>query len=300
MKRCPSLGPPFFTVLQTTKTGSRTCQVVTSLQWLRSVSGRASEPFTEDAGGFDETAAFLRKQHARDRAAQLGSVLESHYKPSNSLLHPPNPWQVSLNTLIAAGAHLGHATALWNPANQPYIFGIRQGIHIIYLESTLAHLRRACSVLRGLCEQNGIVVFLGTRHGQQRCVEEAAKRCGGYHVFDRWIPGTITNAKQVLGTSGLGEFDDKERKRRDIDKTDGKTVLPDLVVVLNPLENRAALAECARMRVPTIGIIDTDADPACVTYPIPANDDSLRVVQMIAGVLGNAGKEGMRRRRTKS
>ena len=181
---------------------------------------------------------------------------------------------------MASQAHMGHATSLWNPMNARYIYGVRQGIHIISLEATAAHLRRAAKVVEGVAERGGVILFIGTRKGQQRSIVQAAKLAGGCHLFERWVPGTITNGDQILGNSTLTVVDECDKP---VMKRGGKlerkvgemgAVKPDLVVCLNPLENWVALHECGLVGVPTVGIVDTDADPTWVTYPIPANDDS--------------------------
>ncbi|KAK6345099.1 37S ribosomal protein, mitochondrial [Orbilia javanica] len=258
---------------------------------------------------------------AKRASDEIGAILGEHYKPHELITNPPSPRDITLELLLASGAHLGHATALWNPGNQRFIFGIRQGIHLISLDVIAAHLRRAAKVVHGVSKNGGIIIFVGTRDGQERAVVEAAKRAKGYHVTERWVPGTITNKDQLLGDQKLRVLNHLDQEIRltekqrlllkeklaaagnkDMDKLkvqdtvqlpDGYgAVRPDLVVCLNPLENKTMLQECAQYRIPTIGIIDTDVDPTCVTYPIPANDDSLRAVQLIVGVLGRAGQEG--------
>ncbi len=176
---------------------------------------------------------------------------------------------------MASQSHMGHSTSLWNPMNQRYIFGIRQGIHIISLETTAAHLRRAAKVVEGVAYHGGLILFVGTREGQAPCVVKAAELAKGCHLFQKWIPGTITNGDQILAKCGIKALD------KDDAEVDGfqekivnwKALRPDLVVVLNPTENYILLHECGLNNIPTIGIIDTDADPTWVTYPIPANDD---------------------------
>jgi small subunit ribosomal protein S2 len=193
---------------------------------------------------------------------------------------------------------MGHSTSLWNPRNSRYIFGIREGIHIISLETIAAHLRRACRVTEAVAESGGLILFVGTRQGQDRCVVEAAKRAKGCHLFDRWVPGSLTNGQQLLGQCKMVVVDELDRELPEY--ADGlvnqSVIKPDLVVCLNPLENEVLLHECGLHNVPTIGVIDTDANPTWVTYPIPANDDSIRCIEMIAGVLGRAGEEGQRKR----
>lgn len=186
--------------------------------------------------------------------------------------------------------------------NSRYIFGIRQGIHIISLDTTASHLRRACRVVSGVAERAGLILFVGSRPGQDRCVVNAAKLAGGCHLFERWIPGSITNGNQILGDCKKKVVDehDNEIEGHHDRLLDHPALKPDLVVCLNPLENWVMLHECGLNHIPTIGIIDTDANPTWVTYPIPANDDSLRCVQVIAGVLGKAGEEGRLTRRERA
>ncbi|KAF4635698.1 hypothetical protein G7Y89_g2400 [Cudoniella acicularis] len=239
------------------------------------------------------------KQHIKKRTAKLGSIVEKHYEPEALVINPPGPEHVTLELLLASQSHLGHSTSLWNPANQRYIFGVRQGIHIISLEETAAHLRRAAKVVEGVAYHGGLILFVGTRAGQAACVVKAAQLSKGCHLFERWTPGSITNKDQILGKCDIKvvDKDDVEITQGYEEKLEGWTALkPDLVVCLNPLENYIMLHECGLNNIPTIGIVDTDADPTWVTYPIPANDDSLRCVQVIAGVLGRAGEEGQRKR----
>ena len=143
---------------------------------------------------------------------------------------------------------------------------------------------------------------MGTRPNQDRCVVKAAELAGGCHLFDRWTPGSITNGHQILGTCRTKVVDefDREIPGFETELKDRPVLKPDLVVCMNPLENWVMLHECALNAVPTVGIVDTDANPTWVTYPIPANDDSLRCVQVVAGVLGRAGEEGQQRRREKA
>ncbi|KAF8444272.1 ribosomal protein S2, flavodoxin-like domain-containing protein [Terfezia claveryi] len=249
--------------------------------------------------------------HFKSTTGQLGTKITPHYSPSLLIHNPPSPRDITLSLLLASQAHLGHSTSLWNPTNQRYILGVRQGIHIICLETIAAHLRRAAKIVEGVSEKGGLILFVGTRPGQDRAVVKAAKLAGGCHLFERWTPGAITNASQILGHGKVVEMDMRDRvkvkspivaaqeptehespKSEDVNKP----VKPDLVVCLNPLENYILLHECGLYGIPTIGIIDTDADPTWVTYPIPANDDSLRAVHLITGILGRAAEEGRNRR----
>lgn len=241
---------------------------------------------------------YQRFNHIKKRTAKLGSVVPQHYEPHQLIVNPPAPKDITLELLMASQSHLGHATQLWNPANQRYIYGIRQGVHIISLEETAAHLRRCAKVVEGVAYHGGLILFVGTRAGQDSAVVKAASLAKGCHLFNRWVAGSITNGDQILAKCAIkaidandevvAGFEDKVMK--------WKALKPDLVVCLNPLENYILLHECGLHNIPTIGVIDTDADPTWVTYPIPANDDSLRCIQLIAGVLGRAGEEGQRKR----
>ena len=228
----------------------------------------------------------------------LGTTVSPHFQHHKLLTDPPRPSDITLELLLASQSHLGHKTTHWHPGNSQYIFGIRQGIHIISLDVTAAHLRRACRVVRGVAERGGLILFVGTREGQERCVVKAAQMAGGYHLFEKWVSGAITNGNQILGNCKLKAVDQFDRAIPEPEKLrDVPAMKPDLVVCLNPLENWVLLHECGLHNIPTVGIIDTDANPTWVTYPIPANDDSLRCVQVVAGVLGRAGQEGQERRK---
>lgn len=166
-----------------------------------------------------------------------------------------------------------------NPNFMPYAYGTRAGITLIDLDHTLPLLRRAAKVVRAIAANDGQIVFIGTRPDLRPVVQKAAQRLGsqGYHVGDRWLPGTLTNKWQMFGHETVRS----------------KRVIPDLVVLLNPLSNMVAIQECALSNVPTIGIVDSNVDPRVVMYPIPANDESPRTAEIVAGVLSIAGREGI-------
>ncbi|KAM0717545.1 hypothetical protein Q7P37_007397 [Cladosporium fusiforme] len=240
-------------------------------------------------------------QHQKKHTSGLGAGAVQQYKPHQLLSNPPKPQDITLELLMASQSHLGHATSLWNPMNAKYIFGIRgekDPIHIISLDVTAAHLRRACKVVEGVAKRGGLILFVGTRSGQARAVVKAAEMAGGCHLFDKWTPGTLTNGQQILGRCKKKVVDELDREQHGFEPQlkYKSAVKPDLVVCLNPLENYVLLHECGIHNIPTIGIVDTDANPTWVTYPIPANDDSLRCVQVIAGALGRAGEEGQAQR----
>ncbi|KAI7866283.1 ribosomal protein S2, flavodoxin-like domain-containing protein [Spinellus fusiger] len=202
---------------------------------------------------------------------------------------PVTPHTLTIASLLSTGLHLGHATSLWEPTTLPFIFGTREGISIINLEHTLVHLKRACNVARDISQRGGTLLFIGTRPGLKDLTIDAARHCEGYHVSSKWIPGTLTNAHQVLGRHASPDPEDPGRVPR--------TYRPDLIVLLNPLENRIAISEAQLHKIPIVAITDTDYDPRRVTYPIPANDDSVRGVALVAHVIASAAKEGVVRRK---
>ncbi|GKZ20688.1 37S ribosomal protein, mitochondrial [Aspergillus brasiliensis] len=248
-------------------------------------------------GGLDKNTLRKIKFHS------LGSDVTGVYRPESLLKNPPTATDVTLEMLLANQTHLGHSTSRWNPQNSRYIFGIREGTHIISLDVTAAYLRRAAKVVEEVAARGGLILFAGTRKGQKRAVVRAAELAQGYHIFERWIPGSLTNGQQILGHCEKKIVNGLDEPLEDLWKEElesYRALKPDLVVCLNPVENVVLLHECGLNNVPTIGIIDTDADPTRVTYPIPANDDSLRSVTLIAGVLGRAGEAGQRRRLAKA
>lgn len=201
---------------------------------------------------------------------------ESTFRPRDTLHSPPK--DATLSALLAAGAHFGHASTRMNPNFMPYAYGTRAGITVIDLDHTLPLLRRAANLVRSVAYAGGTILFLGTRPDLRPVVQKAAERVGeqGYYIGERWLPGSLTNKTQLYGADTVKEL----------------RVVPDLVILLNPLSNMNALRECAIEHVPTIGIVDSNADPRIVMYPIPANDESTRTAELIAGVLSIAGREG--------
>lgn len=251
----------------------------------------ASEPYSKQE-------LFLRREHQAKVLGGLGSLVQNVYRPHEDILRPPTPAQTTLETLLAAGAHLGHSTSMFRPTTQPFIYGVRDGIHIIDLEQTLVHLRRAAKVIEQVAEQGGLILYVGTRPGQQRSLEAAANRSGGYYVHRRWVPGTLTNCREISQLWERVEVDmgDASTDRLLSPRLKRSLVKPDLVVLLNPVENRNAIYECIQSNVPTIGVVDTDSEPSLITYPIPGNDDSLRATDIFVGVLSKAAQKGRNRR----
>ncbi len=188
-------------------------------------------------------------------------------------------YSFDLKQMMACSMHLGHSASKWNPKMAPFIFGERQGIHIIELERTLACLRVACQALTDIVSKGGQVLFVGTREPIRRLTYEIAVDSGQFYVNLRWLGGTITNRAHVLRNEGL---------------------VPDVLVVFDYPNNEKAINEANKANIPVVAICDTDCDPSQVTYPIPANDDAFASVELIARVLSLAASEGRARRKHQS
>ena len=234
-------------------------------------------------------------------------------------------------TLMRANVHLGHSTRAVHRHMRPYLLGERNGVHVIDLEHTQAALRRAVNVVREVAARGGIILFVGTRPELADLMVTSAGRCAQYHVIHKWVPGTLTNMSETVGRSrrteaigssggrstagddavdgdwgrsgsGSGSSDDYAGGRDEDSPSDGALIAqalqatatrPDLLLLFDPLLNDIALREAERCHVPTIGLADTNSDPRRLTYPIPANDDSVLSVAYIASILANAALEGM-------
>ncbi|QPG73796.1 hypothetical protein FOA43_001110 [Brettanomyces nanus] len=251
---------------------------------------------TSKSESYSDAELAIRQRHHAQVMGKLGSVVRDVYRPHQLINRPPRPNQITVSKLLACGAHLGHSTALWNNATQPFIYGEYKGIHVIDMDKTVSFLKRASKIVEGVTESGGLVLFLGLREGQMRAVKEAARRCNGYYVTHKWVPGTITNSLENPKPRQEVDMGDIPTKRELNQDETRKVIKPDLIVMLSPLESKVAVKEANQARIPTIGIVDTNCDPQLVTYPIPANDDSIRATNLICGVLGKAGEAGYRRR----
>lgn len=256
---------------------------------------RLEQSAPEDA--YTEQELFLRRQFSNNLYSKLGCDVKDVYIPHKEIFYPLKSKNLSISKLLAAGCHLGHSKSLYRSSNQQYIYGEYKGIHIIDLEQTLTHLKKAAKVIEGVAAKGGIILYVGTREGQARSLEVAAKRSNGYFVTNKWVAGTLTNSTEI-STWERQEVDLSDKPtNRELTPSEMKHIIkPDLIVILNPTENRVLLAEAMQTRVPTIGIIDTDSESSLVSYPIPANDDSIRSTTLIAGVLSKAAEVGYKTR----
>lgn len=220
---------------------------------------------------------------------------------------------VSMNYLLEAGVHFGHQTKRWNPKMKEYIFTARDNIHIIDLQKTAVYIEEAYNVLKGIAENGGKVLYVGTKKQAQEAVREEAERTKMFYVNERWLGGTLTNFKTIRRSINYlmsiekmeqdGTFDKLPKKeviklKKEYEKLNRNLCgiremikLPDVIVIVDPKKELNAIKEARRLNIPVIGIVDTNCDPDDVDYVIPANDDAIRAVKLVIGVLNNAVAE---------
>ena len=220
----------------------------------------------------------------------------------------------SMRQLLEAGVHFGHVTRRWNPKMDQYIFGTRQGIHIIDLQQTVPMLYQAMNAVGEIVAGGGRVLWVGTKRQASGAVAEAAKKCGQYYVNHRWLGGMMTNWKTIsnsikrlktleeqLSEENIGltkkellritrERDKLERALGGIKEMGG---LPDVIVVVDTNKEAIAVAEANKLGIPVVGIIDSNSNPDGIDYPIPGNDDSIRAINLYCDLLAGAVLSGI-------
>ncbi len=223
-----------------------------------------------------------------------------------------------MRSLLEAGVHFGHQTKRWNPKMNPYIFGERDGIHIIDLHQTAILIEDAVELLRDIGESGNKVIFVGTKKQAVEIVDEQAQRCGMFYVNRRWLGGTLTNFRTIRGRLNdlrrleqekiVGAFevlprqeamdreDELERLERKLGGLKNLQQLPGAVIVVDPSRELLAVKEAKRLNIPIIAITDTNCDPDEIDYVIPGNDDSIRSIRLILSTLTDAIIEGITRR----
>ncbi|HAD37857.1 MAG TPA: 30S ribosomal protein S2 [Gammaproteobacteria bacterium] len=209
---------------------------------------------------------------------------------------------INMRQMLEAGVHFGHQTRYWSPKMAPYIFGSRNKIHIINLEATLPLFQEAMNFLGSITAAKGTVLFVGTKRQASKLVREQAQRCGCPFVDHRWLGGMLTNFKTVknsiarlieldeLNSSGaIARLSKKEalsleRQRSKLDRSlsgirDMKS-LPDCVFIIDVEHEKIAVAEAKKLKIPLVGIVDTNSSPEGIDYPVPGNDDAIRAIRL--------------------
>ena len=220
----------------------------------------------------------------------------------------------SMRQLLEAGVHFGHHTRRWNRKMAPYIYGVRNGIHIIDLEQTVPLLRQALEAIRDVVAGGGRVLFVGTKRQAQEAITEAAKRCGQYYVNYRWLGGMLTNFKTISQSikrlreleeriaeeeSGLTKRElleltrDRDKLERALGGIKEMGGLPDILFVIDTNKEAIAVQEANKLRIPVVAILDSNSDPAGIAYPIPGNDDAMRAIHLYSDVVSGAVLDGL-------
>lgn len=223
---------------------------------------------------------------------------------------------VSLRQLIEAGAHFGHNTRRWNPRMKSYLFGVRDGVHIIDLQQTVPMLERALKAIHDIVSQGGRVLFVGTKRQAQDLVKEFAEKCGQYYVNHRWLGGTLTNWKTVSNSikrlkdlegrlsneqqrQGLTKKEqlNLQREQEKLDRSLGGIKdmggLPDILFVIDTNKEAIAVAEAKTLKIPVVAVLDSNSDPIGITYPVPGNDDAIRAVKLYCELVANTVLDGI-------
>ncbi|MCG6964775.1 MAG: 30S ribosomal protein S2 [Acidobacteria bacterium] len=221
---------------------------------------------------------------------------------------------IQMKELLEAGVHFGHQTRRWNPKMKPYIFGKRNGIHIIDLQKTLQHFQEAGEFVRDLATAGRNILFVGTKRQAQDAIREEATRCGMFYVNHRWLGGTMTNFKTIRRSidrfkeieATLGNEESLltkkerirlERQRRKMERALGgikeMEELPDALFVIDTTHEHIAVREANRLGIPVIAVVDTNCDPEEVDYPIPGNDDAIRAIRLFSSRVADNVLEGL-------
>ncbi len=217
---------------------------------------------------------------------------------------------VSMSYLLEAGVHFGHQTKRWNPKMKEYIFGTREDIYIIDLEKTTKKLEEAYEAVKAIADNGGTFLFVGTKKQASEAAKEEALRSNSYYVTERWLGGTLTNFRTIRRrVKRLEEIENMEKEgrfellpkkeviglKKEYEKLNkilcgirNMDKLPNALIIVDPKKEINAIREARRLRIPVIGLVDTNCDPDDVDYVIPGNDDAVRSVKVILGVLNNA------------
>ncbi len=223
----------------------------------------------------------------------------------------------SMRQLLEAGVHFGHHTRRWNPKMSPYIFGVRNKIHIIDLQQTVPMLHQAMAAVRAVAAAGGRILFVGTKRQASKIISDRASRCGQYYVDHRWLGGMLTNWKTISnsikrlkdleeqlvgGSEEATGLTKKEllRLTRERDKLDRALggikdmgAPPDIVVIIDTNKEAIAVQEAKKLKIPVVAVLDSNSDPDGIDYPIPGNDDSLRAIELYCELISVAVIDGL-------
>ena len=220
--------------------------------------------------------------------------------------------EVKFEDLLGTGAHFGHVTRKWNPNFKPYILLEKNGVHIINLESTIEAINKASVFVNEIVSKKGEILFVGTKKQAQDIVQQEADKCGMFYIVERWLGGTLTNFSTIkksikrlkmLEKEGSNLYENLTKKETQMLNRERVKLadqhrgikdmrrLPDAIIVVDAQYEDTAIREAKRLDIPVIAIVDSNTDPNNVDYPIPANDDSIRTIQLIIAALADAVNE---------
>ncbi len=223
--------------------------------------------------------------------------------------------ELAMKQLLEAGVHFGHQTSRWNPKMKPYIFGARNGIHIIDLQQTVTLFKDAAAFVRDLAACGGHMLFVGTKKQAQDAIKEEAVRCGMFYVHNRWLGGTLTNFSTIRQSIErlrrieemendpkivealtkkelLGLKREKEKLEQSLGGIKGMKKLPDAIFVLDPKQEEIAVLEARKLGIPVVSVVDTNCDPDMSDYKVPGNDDAIRAIRLFCAAFADAIIEG--------
>ena len=227
----------------------------------------------------------------------------------------------SMRQLLEAGVHFGHTTRRWNPKMKPFLFGERNGVHIIDLEQTVPMLGRMLEAVRATAAGGGRILFVGTKRTAQDIVADAAQRCGQYYVNHRWLGGMLTNWKTISnsirrlkemeqqlegGIQGLTKREqlnlqrEKDKLERALGGIKEMGGLPDMLFVIDTNKESIAIQEARVLNIPVAAIIDSNSNPDGVAFPVPGNDDAMRAITLYCDLLVGAVLDGLQQELRKS
>jgi len=223
--------------------------------------------------------------------------------------------EISMKQLLEAGVHFGHQTSRWNPKMKPYIFGARNGIHIIDLQQTVTMFKGVAGFVRDLAAGGGNILLVGTKKQAQDAIREESERCGMFHVHNRWLGGTLTNFSTIRQSierlrrleemendpkivealtkkEMLGLRREKEKLEQSLGGIKGMKKLPDAIFVIDPNQEEIAVKEARKLGIPVVAVIDTNCDPDMVDHKVPGNDDAIRAIRLFCAAVADAVIEG--------
>ena len=217
--------------------------------------------------------------------------------------------EVKFDDLLGTGAHFGHVTRKWDPNFKPYILLEKNGVHIINLELTIESIQKASSFIKDIVKKNGEILFVGTKKQAKDIIQQEADRCSMFYIVERWLGGTLTNFSTIkksikrlkmLEKEGSNLYENMTKKETQMLNREKVKLadqhrgikdmrrLPDVLVIVDAQYEDTAIKEAKRLEIPVIAIVDSNTNPRKVDYPIPANDDSMRTIQLIISTLADA------------